>query len=461
MCLRFFFCLLLLGCTGATAQSLIVSGTVSNGAKAIDNVLLDVYEYNSPLQTLHSDSKGKYTCTLLKGKEYLLVFYQSGYVLQSISIYDSKLNKSTQQNIPIHLEPDLHSPDGLYFKEPLRRIVPTVEMDNFIENKFSLSDIRPQRRADTVSVLLHRAEANQYILIANRHLNNKPLDENYSKQIVENVKAEINTFTTQLAEREQHIAQLIAEEDRHIAAAFKAQGDDQLTEIIATQKALAERLADNASYYLLTQQQQLAIARLHELDALRYLQLKKHPIDSTLYNAYTDAKAKAANARYLSMDANKKFLVYNQYQVQQYQEYIELLRYKTTIADSAKATKPTAPIPKPSKHPPTSAFAAPPPPDTLDNLSHLNTAQRTTVIKDALAEEERFKNYAEHTEIKNNLTIKTVHIADDNYEMQMDKKGNTRYLKNRKAVTKLTFDFETTRKLVDVIETLHKAAKYK
>ena len=457
MRLFYLFLLIVLLHSATIAQELKVTGTVWAGAKALDDVLLDVYEYNSPIQTLHTDSRGKFTCDILKGKEYLLVFYKSGYILQSISIYASKLNSSPQQDVSIKLEQDEHSPDGLYFKEPLKRILSNVEADNFIEAKFSLEFIKPQPRSDTVSVLLHRAEANQYILVANRRMSTVALDEKYSKHILDNVTAEIKNYTAQIAEKEQQMAALRAEEDRHIAASFGVKDDEQLTEIIAAQKILAERLADNASYYLLTQQQQLATARLYELEALKYNTAK----DTAQQLAYNNAKAKAVNARYLSMDANKKFMLYNKFQVEQYQEYIELLRYKATIDDNAKATKPIPAPPMPSKHPPTSAFAAPNPPDTLDNLSQLTANDRTEVIKDALAEEARFKNYEEHTSTIGTLLVKKIHIADDNYEVQIDKKKGTRYFKNKKPVTKLTFDFETTRKLVDVLETLHKAEKYK
>ena len=443
------------------AQQLVVSGTVKSGARALDNVLLDVYEYNSPIQTLHTDSRGKFLCTIMKGKEYLLVFYQSGYVSQSISIYDSPFNISPQQNVEVQLVRDDHSPDGLYFKEPMRRITPNVELTNFIENKFSLSSIEPQRRADTVSVLLHRAEANQYILIANRHLNSKPVDESYSKQVLVNIKSEVNSYEEQLAEKEHKMAVLKEEEDKHIAASFGVIGDAQLVEIIASQKALAERLANNASFYLLTQQLELAFARLYELDALQYNPDK----DTAQQIAYTAAKAKAVNARYLSMDANKKFMLYNKFQVEQYQEYIELLRYKVTIDDNAKAVTPVPTPPMPSKYPPTSAFAAPNPPDTLDNLSNFTNTERTEMIKDALAEDARFKNYVEHKEVRKtsygDIQVKKIRIAEDNYEQQVDRKGNARYYKNSKVVTKLTFDFETTRKQVDVLETLKKTEKYK
>ena len=43
------------------AQALVFSGTVSAGGKVQDDVLIDIYEYNSPIQTLHTDGKGYFS----------------------------------------------------------------------------------------------------------------------------------------------------------------------------------------------------------------------------------------------------------------------------------------------------------------------------------------------------------------------------------------------------------------
>jgi hypothetical protein len=90
----------------------------------------------------------------------------------------------------------------------------------------------------------------------------------------------------------------------------------------------------------------------------------------------------------------------------------------------------------------------------------MTTEQRTDVIQKALDEEERFKNYQEKTEERGDLSVKEIRIADDNYEMQVDKKNNAKYFKNGKPITKITFDFETKRKMVDVLNTIRQVDKF-
>ena len=58
------------------------------------------------------------------------------------------------------------------------------------------------------------------------------------------------------------------------------------------------------------------------------------------------------------------------------------------------------------------------------------------------------------------MTVKDIHIADDNYEVQTDKKGRVKYLKNGKPVSKLTFEFETKRKMVDVLNTIKEVDRF-
>jgi hypothetical protein len=94
----------------------------------------------------------------------------------------------------------------------------------------------------------------------------------------------------------------------------------------------------------------------------------------------------------------------------------------------------------------------------------MNDKQRTTLIGKALDEEKRFKNYNEKTEVKKvdgtNMSVKNIRIADDNYEEQTDKNGKVRYLKNGKPITKTTFEFETKRKMDDVLNTIKEVDKY-
>ena len=103
-------------------------------------------------------------------------------------------------------------------------------------------------------------------------------------------------------------------------------------------------------------------------------------------------------------------------------------------------------------------------PDTSDNLSKLDNAKREKLIQAALEEEERFKNYESKTQVKKvdgvELTVQNIRISDDNYEMQTDKKGNSKYYKNGKPVTQLTFEFETKRRMIDVLNTIREEDKF-
>jgi hypothetical protein len=58
------------------------------------------------------------------------------------------------------------------------------------------------------------------------------------------------------------------------------------------------------------------------------------------------------------------------------------------------------------------------------------------------------------------LTVKDIQIAEDYYEMQVDKNKNAKYFKNGKPITKITFEFETTRRMVDVLNTIRQVDKF-
>jgi hypothetical protein len=446
----------------ASAQTLTINGTVSAGGIVQGDVLIDVYEYNSPIQTLHTDSKGAFTFPITRGKEYLAVIYKSGYLLQSYSISDNRLDPMSSYNMKVELAADVHSPDGLYFKDPLRRISPDIDFKSFTESKFQLEQIKPQQRADSVLVLLNRAQANQYILIAKMKMSGDHADDKYSRQVAENINTEIATYASQIAQSNARHDAIRADEDAQVAASLKTKDEVQLNHIIVAQKDLADRLAERANYYLLLQQQQLAKARLRELDVIKFEQQMNAEKDSVRKEELRldswRSKAGAVNSRYQAMDANRKFLAYNRYQMLNYQEYIELLRYKQHKNDTARVA--AAPKSKPNPAPRATIAAV----DTSDNLSKMNDTQRQKVIQAALEEEERFKNYKETKEVKKvdgvNLTVTDIRISDDNYEMQVDKKKNARYFKNGKPVTKLTYEFETKRKMVDVLNTIREVDKF-
>ena len=445
------------------AQSLTVSGTISSGRVLLSDALIDVYEYNSTIQTLHSDSRGSFSFPIVKGKEYIILIYKPGYVLQSFSFSDSKLNATANYDLLVSLDVDPNSPDGLYFTEPTRRIATDVISKNLTETKFFLDRIKPQQRSDSVSVLLNRAQANQYILIAKIKMSTGTgiADSMYSKQILTTVKNEISSYASRIAESNKKADELLREEDAHVAATFHTKDDAQLNEITLAQKTLAERLQERVNNYLLQQQLYLAEARKYDIEALQYQRLQSIAADSAqraqLKESYWHAKSDAANARYMSMDANRKFQLHSRYQVLQYQEYVELLRYKDSRKDAQHLPAASAPKAKP--------LATNTRIDTSDNLSGMSEVKRTTLIQQALQEEERFSNYEESTEQRNengiDVKVKVIHISDENYEQQIDKGGSSKYLKNGKPVTKLTFDFETKRKFVDVLKTIKDVERLK
>ena len=440
------------------SQALLVNGTVSSEGKPQDGVLIDIYEYNSPIQTLHTDGKGYFSFNLVKGKEYVVVIYQSGYVLQSFSFSDSKQNPITNYYLTVDLAKDENSPEGLYFKQPVKRIAPESTYKYFTDSKFNIDRIKPRQRADSVLVLLNRAQANQYILVGNMKLTSSTTDTKYSKQIEDNIRKELAATTVKLKENIKRYDSLYTIEDKHQKATMTTSGDQQLDEITETQRLLAERLTETTDHYLLEQQQMLSKSRLDEIQALRQQRDLAAATDSAqikmLQSAYKQSRSAAVNERYRAMDANRKFQLYNKYQADNYQEYIELLRYKKKKEDTARVA--TAPEPRPKPKP----LATITPADTSDNLSKMTDEQRTSLIQQALDEEERFKNYEEKTSVKGDISIKDIHIADDNYEVQTDKKGNNKYIKNGKPITKITFDFETRRKMVDILNTIKEVDKY-
>jgi hypothetical protein len=441
------------------AQVLTVSGVVSGSGRVQDGVLIDIYEYNSPIQTLHTDLKGYFSFPIIKGKEYIIVVYKSGFISQSFSLSDSKQNPIASYNLAVDMERDEKSSDGLYFKQPVRRIAPDLINKYFIDSKFSMERIKPQKRADSVLVLLNRAQANQYILVGNMKLGSSDVVTKYSRQVEAGIRKEMAAVREKMKQNIDQYDSVYRDEDRHQKATMTTTGDKQLDEITESQRLLAERLTVTTDHYLLEQQQMLSQARLEEIEGLKYKQEMESAKDSTKLRqstiAYKRSTSRAVNDRYRAMDANRKFQLYNKYQEDQYQEYIELLRYKNQKRDAAKATvvqevKTKMPIPR----------ATITPADTSDNLSKLSDDQRTVVIQKALEEEERFKNYKETTTQKGDLSVKDIHIADDDYEMQVDKKGNTKYFKNKKPVTKITFEFETKRRFVDVLNTIRQVDKF-
>jgi hypothetical protein len=458
------------------SQTLLVRGTVSCEGRPQDDVLIDVYEYNSPIKTLNTDSKGLFSLSLVRGKEYIIVFYKSGLMLQSVSMTASKRNLASTYSLSVYLVKDEKSPEGLYFRQPARRIATDSSGRAFIDSRFSIERINPPQRADTVLVLLNRAHANQYILVSNMKLGHNTSDTIYSKQIEQNIRKEMSANREIMKRTTARYDSLSGLEEKHKKATMSTTGAAQMAEVTEAQRLLEERLSETAEHYMLEQQLFLAQARLDELSSLKDELDLASATDSSqikrLRTAADNARSAVINDRYRAMDANRKFQLYNKYQSLSYQEYIELRLYtkRQDAAAGPAAPQPVSAIPQPIKpalqpvKPPPKRYATITPADTSDNLSKMTDEQRTNLIKQALEEEKRFKNYAEKTAVKKvdgeDMTVKDIHISDDNYELQIDKKGRSKYFKNGKPVTKLTFEFETKRKMVDVLNTIKEVDKF-
>lgn len=454
LCLAFLFFFTL----QLSAQQIRVNLSVSAAGRPADQALIDIYEYNSPIQPLHTDAQGRSAFQIQRGKEYLLVIYKSGYITQSISLADSRYDRLPVIDIKADLLKDPRTPDGLYYHDPHRRIESNLKLTGFTDDTFALANI-PAHRADSITVLMNRAKANQYLLVS-RSTITATHDEGYSRQVVADVQAELASYSVQIAASDARYDSLYKEEQVRLAATQHTTGDKQYDELLAVQHDLAGRLGERATSHLMEQQRQLARARLDEMSAIRYEQKMNDARDSAhrtlLRDTMWQMKGRAAHDRWRAADENKKFLWYNKYQTDNYQEYVEMLRYKEKKNESQATARAT---PKKS----TSPHATTMPPDTSDNLSKLSDAQREDQIRKALEEEERFKNYSEKTEKRKvdgtELTVQEIRISDDTYEMQVDKKGGKKYFKNGKPITALTFDFETKRKMVDVLNTIRESDK--
>jgi hypothetical protein len=90
------------------------------------------------------------------------------------------------------------------------------------------------------------------------------------------------------------------------------------------------------------------------------------------------------------------------------------------------------------------------PPPSKSHKSHKQ------LVKDALAEQQRFSNYNKTTEketIDNQESdVTTVTIGPDKYELITSDKRSKKYFKNDKPITETTYRFETTRRYEGVLK---------
>jgi hypothetical protein len=85
---------------------------------------------------------------------------------------------------------------------------------------------------------------------------------------------------------------------------------------------------------------------------------------------------------------------------------------------------------------------------------------RKRLIEYALAERERFKNYSQDSTINSTLSSKgkvvNITVGLDHYQIIVDEVGEKKYTKNDKAITEITFNFETTRRFDALLDKVHK-----
>lgn len=101
----------------------------------------------------------------------------------------------------------------------------------------------------------------------------------------------------------------------------------------------------------------------------------------------------------------------------------------------------------------------------LTNEHKSDTATVSELIKAAIDEDERFKNYkSEQTKAQRNgeeVTITQVEIGPDRYEKLENSRHAIQYFKNDKPITSTTFNFETTRRLEGVLKKFRKTKAFK
>jgi len=453
----FFVCLTL----SIRAQNIELKGIVTASDSLQSEVLIDVYEYNSPLKTTATIKNGTFEISLQKGKEYLLLFYKSGFVLKTYSV-----NTTNTVSLKVDLIKDNRSPIGLFFSQIDARLLSENNSTNLLTNKFDIGKIKPKSHADSLTVLINRAQTNQYLLVSNIQLKQGTATTDnsaISKEIEQNTKFQIANLQSRLDQSEQKANKLEQVEKQYIAASKKTKIEEaQLQNIVEAQHTLEERLNEKVNYYLLLQEQTLFQSKLFDLQSIKLQQqysasniLEEKEL---IYKQVLRAKSNAINYKLRAVNANNLFQYHNKLYALNYQEYIELLRYqqkkeeKKTLASITEKKKSAVGNLNPIKD------------AAIDSLTTLEEDMRIDLVQQALAEEDRFKNFTEKQseQLINNETVKvtTIHISEDTYELQLDKRNNSKYLKNGKPVTKLTYEFETKRRFIDVLKTIKRVEKF-
>ncbi len=457
ICLLFFSCIILY----LPAQTVELKGKVTASGVPQKDAIVDIYEYNAPFKTIATNTDGSYQINLLTGKEYLLLVYKSGFVLKAFNI-----RATASYSLNVDLSTDANSPNGLFFETIESRIAPENGGIALLSSKFDLAKIKPKSHADSLTVLLTRAKTNQYLLVSNMQLKSaSTATENYAlaKEIEQNTKYQMGLLQTRIEQSEQKARKLELVEKQYITASKKTKDESaQLNNIVEAQHTLAERLNEKVNYYMLLQEQTLLQSKLYDLQAVNLQKqannAKLQEEKELIYKQQLRAKANAINYKLRAVNANNLFQYHNKLYALNYQEYIELLRYQQKKEDAKTIASIT------EKKNAATQNLNPVHDAAIDSLTTLEEDLRIDIVQQALAEEDRFQNFEEKQsqQIINNEAVKvtTTRISIDTYEMQIDKKNNSKYLKNGKPVTKLTYDFETKRRFVDVLKTIKRVERF-
>ncbi len=445
-----FFTIALISMTDVMAQYTI-NGSVSTNGKPITEVNIDIYEYTAALTSFSTDSKGQFSISLQKDKVYLLLFYKSGYVIKSFMVH--AISKNAIDNLNVQLENDLASPDGLYFHSPTILINATEQT----KSAFDLTKITPQQKADSSLVLINRAQTNQYLLVSKLKLNgNTLLNKN-------TIKSKLQLIQQELATAETNEKSFLIKEEKAIEKSKQTTGDKQVDWITEAQLGLANRLGEMVKSLLLQQEEMLLEASLNTADCENILSKIKNSTDTLVIDGlkkmYADCNFRTFTLKRDAVRLSKKFNKLNNEFALNYQEYIELLRYKNKLKDKKIDTLAAA-----VKLAETKIEQQIPANNLLTKIEQSNEEIDNQTLENAMAEEARFANYEEDSAVVawdatfNRVNRKKIGI--DTYDVLVNKKLQFRYLKNEKPITKITYEFETKRKYKDVILLIHQINKF-
>lgn len=428
-----------------------ISGNVSAVGKLLSDVNIDVYEYTSGIATATTNQSGYFSVKLLPEKIYLFIFYKSGYELKSFIVY--KTNQNNLIPLNVELNADSHSPDGLLFDFP--DII--INAQSGAASAFSPEKITPQSQSDSTMVIINRAITNQYLLVTKLKLNS---NSTASRTVLQQKIKQLSDEISQHISNEQNY---IAEEENWVKKSKTTNGEKQLDIITNAQLALANRLGEIVKTKMALQEKYLTEAAITaiECDKIRSLikQNTNKATSDSLEALFYECSSSVLRQKNNAVRMNKEFETINKAFAHNYQEYIELLRYKNKQTDKKIDSLYT--LVKKNEERLNEQNSAT---SLLQQIETKADSFSATVIREALAEDSRFANFREDSTVvaydkdfnRSNRKI----IGNDTYDVLVNKKLQFRYLKNNKPITKITYEFETKRKYKEVMLHIRNVSKF-